>query len=159
MKMAREFFLALDECNCEGIKAAAGLPGMSLDARDPDGRTPLMLAVLGDPYCHAALNELLKMGANPDAQESTGQKWTALHFASRDCNKEAVKALIQAGADVNARNSLGNTPLHYATGSPKFDQEILHWFIEAGASIEIKNNFGVPVSLLIEESGINIAPE
>lgn len=76
-----------------------------------EGVAPLMLA--GVSGRDASLIHLLAdRGALLDARTRTGL--TALHYAARAQNREAVNALVALGADVNAEDALGFTPRAYA---------------------------------------------
>ena len=81
-----------------------------LNARGPDGSSPLMFAVL---YADSGLVEkLLDLGADPNRKndaQATALMWAANHF-------DKTKALLQHGADVNVMSVEGRTPLLIASG-------------------------------------------
>eukprot|EP01134_Creolimax_fragrantissima_P001272 CFRG1272T1 len=85
--------------------------GVNIEARDVDGKTLLMKAVLSTNlecvqaliYCSAIVNSREKDGNTP------------LHLAC-ECTSDGVivQELIDADADVDSRNRAGETPLHKA---------------------------------------------
>ncbi len=81
--------------------------GSDLNAKDPYGSTPLIIAAtFGKTEVARAL---LEAGADPDVTNSDGA--TALHAAAFLCNTEIVEALLDAGANKYVRNGFGNTAL------------------------------------------------
>ena len=79
-----------------------------VNARGPDGSTPLMYAVLyGDADL---LRSMLGAGGNPNLRNDTGA--SALLWAIEDIEK--VRLLLDAGADLNAPSNFGRTPLALA---------------------------------------------
>jgi hypothetical protein len=86
--------------------------GAEADTRNPDGQTPLMLAVSKADTKPAEV--LLGHKANVNAHDIGG--WTPLHYAAdlasnRGDATALVNLLLAAGAEVNARDSNGSTPL------------------------------------------------
>ena len=89
-------------------------PGV-INARGPDGATPLMYAAL---YADVELlRAMLAAGGKPNIASDSGG--TALMWAVEDHNKVAL--LLDAGADVNAASGFGRTALSLATLSGQGD--------------------------------------
>jgi ankyrin repeat protein len=83
----------------------------ALNAKGPDGWTPLMYAALyGDPQ---AVRLLLDRGANPDAQNEDGG--SALMYAVDDPGK--TQLLLERGANPNLRSGEGRTALLIAAAA------------------------------------------
>jgi ankyrin repeat protein len=112
-----------------------------VNARDEDGRTPLMHAVLAEDADAHVVRTLLERGADVSAAEP-GQQWTALHFAARDQLEAIVQLLVDAGAAVDAVDVFGNTPLwRSVTSSAK--AEVARRLVAHGADPRRKNRYGV----------------
>lgn len=89
--------------------------GISVDARDEFGNTPLHTAFSeGSSYGTIHSSILLDKGADPNVKNQDGK--TPLHFVAQiEWNDpDRARSLIEAGADVNARDSQGKTSLHDA---------------------------------------------
>ena len=97
-----------------------------VNARGPDGSTPLMYAALyGDAEL---LRSMLGAGGNPNLRNDTGA--TALLWAIEDIEK--VRLLLDAGADVNLPSNFGRTPL--ALSSSRADaSDIVKLLLARGA--------------------------
>ena len=84
--------------------------GANVNARSPDGDTPLHYAAArGAPEISWAL---LSAGARVDAASVAGA--TPLHFAAQAGNRVVVEWLLEAGAEPDAADANGNTPLFLA---------------------------------------------
>ncbi len=121
---------------------------------DEYGRTALHYAAVdGD---NIRLEELLRAGADPNAQDDNG--WTALHFAAQARALSCVQALLQAGAAVDLRDSHGNTALSTAVFKSRGDGAIIAVLRKAGADPRAANNHGVsPVRLARTIANYDIA--
>ncbi len=119
----------------------------------------------------AAIRQLLKAGADPNAFDASGQ--TALHWAARgghpigphDCRGESldrldvVAALIEGGADLNLADrrgaipggSSGWTPLHVALHHEQF--ALASRLLERGADPNVRSNQGRSVMDMAAEEG------
>lgn len=72
--------------------------GATINAKDEDGITPLMWALVCDFPDIAKV--LVEQGAKVNAKDKDG--WTPLMLAAMFGHSETAKVLIEAGADVNA---------------------------------------------------------
>jgi ankyrin repeat protein len=85
--------------------------GADLEARDANGRTGLMLAVIGD---HLAIaSTLVAAGADPDAKDARGDTpWLETGVSG---SVAMMRAVYAAGPDLSIRNRFGGGPLHPAS--------------------------------------------
>lgn len=108
----------------------------NVEATDPDGYTPLMLAVLSELGA-VAVPHILAIGADPNYTEKRG--FSALHFAARDGKPDLVKQLIAAGAHGDEKDHLGCTPLWHAVRN-NAPIEVIKHLIGAGADPDAKDS-------------------
>lgn len=137
--------------------------GISPNARDRTGATPLMIAAaVGEEYL---VEVLLRAGASTRLSDDRG--FSAVHYAlkakrpgvlrllitldpeagtgplleaAREGRAEHVKLLLTQGVDIDARDEDGNTPLMLAVSAAHV--EIIRLLLENGANINTKNNNG-----------------
>ncbi len=113
--------------------------GTPVDARDGQGRTPLMVAAAFDSVSVAKL--LLSRGADPLARDTANGN-TPLDFAAAAGKVEVAKLLLVHGVSVRAQApQRGETPLHYAAlyGHLK----MIKFLVAEGADINAPDNTGV----------------
>lgn len=83
---------------------------MEVDARDSEGRTPLMVAA-----SHGQLDVVRAFQqAGADVNACDNQKSTALMYAAMHTHVEVVEFLLESGIDVDVTNSTGKNALAYA---------------------------------------------
>jgi len=85
---------------------------LDVDARDDEGSSLLMLAVLAGN--RVAVEGLLALGAEVDAVNRRDE--TPLHLAAGPDSGEIYALLLDAGAPLDARDDLGRTPLMWSVG-------------------------------------------
>jgi ankyrin repeat protein len=107
-----------------------------LNAKTPNGDTPLCRAAASGPPKHVAL--LIQAGADVNAVCSFEN--TALHEAAHENSPEKVAALVAGGANVSARDDRGRTPLHLAAGQENV--ETANALIRGKADVNAKAKSG-----------------
>jgi ankyrin repeat protein len=112
--------------------------GADPDARNDEGRPPLVSAILGGSV--PLLELLLDSGADVDAPDPMGS--TPLHFAAQEILPEMAERLIAKGASVNAQDEEGNTPLARAIFFARGRRTILDLLRRSGAKDDIRNRAG-----------------
>jgi general secretion pathway protein A len=110
--------------------------GVSPDARDKTGMTPLMVAVVND---HGAVAELLlARGADVNAADDGGV--TAVMLAANNGRTALLQRLINRGAAVNVRTAAGWTALTYAAWNGH--AAVARRLLEAGANPALTDRIG-----------------
>lgn len=111
---------------------------VDIDAVDPKGDTPLVLAT-GKGHAHLA-RILLNRGANVEVVNEDGA--TALHIATQNGSTDLAKMLVEAGADVEAVmcTALGSRPLHLT--ADEGHSEVMRVLTEAGADTDSRRSDG-----------------
>ena len=121
--------------------------GANVNAKDKNGRTPLMLA--SDPEVIKVLRDAGAKG--PTTAEVVQASWKLRTANYEDIKADYIRVLISEGADVNVRNSGGWTPLMFAAHYSR--PEIAELLIEKGAELEARSDDGLsPLMLAAKES-------
>ena len=105
-----DIFNAAKTGNLQFISAFQAKGG-DLNCRDPNGMTPLVLAV--DANQEGAVQLLLSYRVDVNAVDKWGQ--TALMLAAGRTNDMCTRLLLEARADLKVRAKNGLTALGYAT--------------------------------------------
>src|SRR5260221_10412901 len=93
--------------------------GGSIEVRDKNGYTPLMVAIVRQSESIVKL--LVSRGANVNAQ-TEHYKLTPLHLAVGESSTAISQVLLEHGADIHALGWHKCTPLHVACMEGKLDQ-------------------------------------
>lgn len=128
--------------------------GADLEAQeDDDGWTPLHTAAAGADDEVGAIEVLVELQANIEAQDN--QRRTPLHQAIKKDGTAAIKILAALGANLEAQDRRGHTPLHRAVTKDATDAiEIL---AELGANLEARDNDGqTPIYLAVMSDRVGI---
>jgi len=85
--------------------------GLNIDARDIDGKTPLLYSLQQNNTYLAKF--FVKAGANISLTDYKGN--SCLHYAIENCTSDSISYfLLKKGADLHVSNSEGYTPLHFS---------------------------------------------
>jgi len=113
--------------------------GAKVDARDAEGRTPLMVAAAFNS--RAVANVLLARGADPLAKDTVDGN-TPLDFSAMAGHADFARLLLAHGATIDGRaNRNGETPLHYAAYYGR--RKVIDLLVESGADINAADYSGV----------------
>nr|XP_024216140.1 uncharacterized protein LOC106692892 [Halyomorpha halys] len=114
------------------VKILLGMDSV-IDAKDNEGRTPLMLAIKN--LKPEIVTFLLYSGANLNVKDS--QNFTPLHYAAKGGHVDIVTTLLEAGARLEEKDVKGMTPAFIAAVSNK--PNILELLVEHGADLTLKD--------------------
>lgn len=125
---------------------------ISLNQRDIDGQTALMVAVQrGSENCSLAL---LKSNANPHLQDALGN--SALHWAAINGKLRLTEMLLYFGANPNQSNHIGATPL--SLSCVKSDSSVFQRLYDYGADVSTQDAQGnTPLHKAISSGAMEIA--
>ncbi|KAM8867348.1 dynein axonemal heavy chain 12 [Synchiropus picturatus] len=118
-----------------------------VDQQNPQGQTPLLLAVEQGLLENAAF--LLQHGAQPDTQDHNQD--SALLAAIRSERTDLVKLLLWQGSKVNQVCCHGRRPLHEA--SRLGSTELVTLLLQAGAQPDPRSHYGLTPLALAAQGG------
>ncbi len=112
---------------------------LRVEARDAQGRSPLLLAILAQSKGIALL--LLDKGADVEAQDGKRER-TALHFAAWQGYEPLVRLLLERGANIEARDEYQRweTALHKAV--ERGHETVIRLLVEKGADVSARDDNG-----------------
>lgn len=120
----------------------AALLGAAACAGNARHLTPLDIAARAGDV--ARIRALAAAGADLNAPDAGGTRWTPLLHAVHRNQRQAVRVLIEAGADVNRASPSGLSPLEMAAGNGQVD--IVRQLLAAGANAREPGVFTAAVS-------------
>ncbi|CAE7719761.1 Ank1 [Symbiodinium sp. CCMP2456] len=113
--------------------------GAQVNATDPDGDTPLHVAVSRYDPSISMVKFLLANGARVNAMDHHGR--TPLHEAASDGSSVPIAELLLAkGAKVDAEDKAGFTPLHEAARN--LCTKMVKFLLKVGAPVDARSKHG-----------------
>ncbi len=136
-------FIALPALVLVGIGIGVrGAEDADVNARKPDGSTPLQWAVYDNDV--AEVRRLIGAGADVSLANNYGA--TPMSLAAEVANTEILKLLLDAGADAESPNADGMTALMAVARTGNVDAASL--LIEHGARVDAREGFGGQTALM-----------
>ncbi|MCL1941762.1 MAG: ankyrin repeat domain-containing protein, partial [Synergistaceae bacterium] len=125
--------------------------GAKVNAKNPQGLTPLIVAAFGNPNMDV-IPLLIKNGADIKAKGQNG--YTPLMAAALNSNPGAITALLKGGADIKAKGQNGETALMLAAaGNPNPD--VITLLIKNGADVNAKAKNGETALMVAAQNNSN----
>jgi len=125
-----------------GVGGAEKGDASNVNARKPDGSTPLQWAVYDDDV--AEVRRLIKAGADVTLANNYGA--TPMSIAAEVANTEIVKLLLDAGADADSPNADGMTALLAVARTGNVEAAKL--LLDHGATVDAREAFGGQTALM-----------
>ena len=142
---AQDIFEAARQGDIERLKVLAAISSDTLNAKNEQGFTPLVLAAYRNQP--EAVAYLIAAGIDVTVDTPEG---SALMGACFTGNRKIAEQLIKAGAFLNEQNDNGETPLHFAVMSGNHD--LIWYLLDMGAFTKTVNNAGQKPGDLFEKS-------
>ncbi|XP_064606010.1 uncharacterized protein LOC135470891 [Liolophura sinensis] len=123
----------------------------SVDSRDVNGRTPLMLACILDSedYGCKMAKIFIQAGTYLNIRDNMGR--TALSYACMNGREGIVKMILREDVlDLNDADNDGYSPLHHATvsGNPRVVEMLTDVIVKFGLNVDVRNCLGYTALLL-----------
>ena len=151
-KLDRQLLDAAENGDVDEIKSLLA-QGASLECRDGNGYTPLLLAS-GEGHLDAC-RMLIDAGSSIEA--TTLQGASAVDVAASGGSVDVLGLLYELGASINSRDRQGDTPLMSAVGSHQ--EETARWLLEHGADVNSANDDGTTALHLAHAMSLNYEEE
>jgi ankyrin repeat protein len=129
--------------SCQNHEAVKALVKMGAYYKVVDQKNSTLLTYACKRNQTDLIEDLLKAGDNPDAQDSNGK--TALHHVvSQTADLNIIKVLVGAGNSSNIQDSYKNLPLHeYLFARDKFSPDIIRALLPRKYMISTLNDAGL----------------
>ncbi|RYP55838.1 hypothetical protein DL771_012305 [Monosporascus sp. 5C6A] len=113
--------------------------GVTIEAKDESGRTPLSYAA---EMGHEAIVKLLLATGKVDINTKDNNGWTPLFYAAKEGYEAVIKLLLATGkVDIDTKGINGQTPLSYAAGTRH--EAVVKLLLATGkVDIDTKDNGG-----------------
>jgi ankyrin repeat protein len=134
---SQEVFDLLRKGDVAAVKALIEKTPQLVEARDPQGMTPLHYAAYG--RSPDLVNFLIDRGAKPEAKDA--QAHTPLHVAAMNDGAEIAAALLERGGVLEARDDYGRTAL-VLCARERGQLATASVLIGAGADVNAVDKFG-----------------
>jgi hypothetical protein len=124
------------------VASLAGEGKQELNSYGSSGELLLQVAIRSSNL--AVAEELLKTGANvnqPNEERGTTKGYTAVHFAARSGDVDALNLLAKYKADINRTGADGWAPIHAACFAGK--SAAMRRLVELGADVNVANDHGM----------------
>ena len=131
------FALIVKTGSADGVQAAID-QGADVNARNEDGFTPLILAVVLNPDPDV-IATLLKAGAKANARDTKFEMTPLMWAAKGNQSLKVISTLLNNGADVNARDTDGLTALMDAAKT-NLNPDVIATPFKAGDGPTANNN-------------------
>ena len=150
-------FAAAQDGNLEALSRLLRQPGANANARDADGRMPLMRIrshpnATGFPRTSISMAKaLLRNVAGINARDNNGI--TALMSAAQQHNDDLVRYLVQHGADAGAQDKRGNTALMQVVGADETTSNLIRYLCPNKSIANLRNAAGMTALMVLSGTG------
>ena len=146
--IGQDIFQAVQQGNPAAVKRLLKKAPDQKSARNPDGMTPLHIAVaygfLDVARC------LIESGADVNSRDKLGNP--PLHYCTYGGSRAVAELLVSCGAEVKVRNTAGISPLRQAVSFGRKD--VAEFLLEKGAEIDVRGDEGQGILREAVKNGI-----
>ncbi len=144
----QDIFQVVQQKDLAAVKALLEKSPDLVSARNPDGMTPLHIAVAYGLLDVARC--LIENQADVNARDIMGNP--PLHYCAYGGGRAVAELLVSSGAEVKVRNTAGISPLRQAVSFGRKD--VAEFLLERGAEIDVRGAEGRVVLLESVETGM-----